>query len=48
MHSVKIGVVMKQEKVIFDGRLGNQTIDYAINRDPLFAAFQVDLGRAAA
>jgi len=48
MHSVKIKIVMKQEEVIFDSRLGNQTIDYAINRDPLFAAFQVDLSRAAA
>jgi len=44
MHSIKIGIVMKQEKVIFDSRLGNQAIDCAINRYPLFAAFQVDLG----
>ncbi len=38
-HSVKIGIVMKKEKVIFDSRLGNQAIDCATNRYPLFPAF---------
>jgi hypothetical protein len=31
IHSLKTGIVMKKEKVVFNGRLGNQAIDCAIS-----------------
>ena len=38
-HAVKIGIVVKQEKIIFDRCLGDQAIDCTINCYSSLAAF---------
>jgi len=43
-HGDEIAVIVKKEEVVFQGYLGNETVDCAPNSDSLFAAGKIDAG----
>ncbi len=43
-HGDEIAVIVKEEEVVFQGYLGNETVDRAPNSDSLSATGKIDAG----
>ena len=43
-YGVEIAVIVKEEEVVFQGYLGNETVNRAPNSDSLSAAGKIDAG----
>ena len=43
-HGDEIAVIVKEEEVVFQGYLGNETVDCAPNSDSLSATGKIDAG----